>query len=188
MDFKALLSKFEGRISRAEYWQAVIEASIHCLVFLLIFKAGLKLAEVAVLAVFKNPLPFDASFGNALLLYAGWNVEFLAAITIKRLHDRNKSGWWTVALFIALLLLHRPSDWLDNPTLAVLADALGFSLGAWCFIELLCLGGTSGPNRFGPDPLAPRKSRLNWVQHSEIELMPHSAGPPPAWLVKRDHE
>jgi uncharacterized membrane protein YhaH (DUF805 family) len=188
MDFKWLLPKFEGRISRAEYCQAIIETSIHCLVFLLIFKAGLKLVQVAFLAVFKNPLPFDGSFVDALALFAGWKLEFLAAIMIKRLHDRNKSGWWLVPFLVAPLLLHRPSDWLDNPTLVLLVDGLAFSLGLWCFIELLCLSGTTGPNRFGPDPLAPSKTRPNWAQPSKIEPMPHSAGPPPAWLVKRDHE
>jgi uncharacterized membrane protein YhaH (DUF805 family) len=180
------LSGFRGRIDCAKYWHAVLETSISCLVFVTIFGAMLKLVHAGFLFVFKNPLswPFDATFRSALWLFAGWNLEFLAATTIKRLHDRNRSGWWIVPFFIAPILVLGPSDWLDNQTLVVLVDALGFSLGVWCFIELFCLGGTRGPNRFGSDPLASSKPRPNWVQPSKIEFRPHSAGPPPAWLVK----
>jgi uncharacterized membrane protein YhaH (DUF805 family) len=31
--------------------------------------------------------------------------------------------------------------------------ALGFAVLVWAFVELGCLRGTLGPNRFGPDPL-----------------------------------
>jgi len=48
---------------------------------------------------------------------------------VKRYHDRDKSGWWILILFIPLV---------------------GF---IWFLIELGCLPGTPGPNRFGPDPL-----------------------------------
>jgi len=51
------------------------------------------------------------------------------AIAIKRYHDRDKSGWWILILFIPLV---------------------GF---IWFLIELGCLPGTPGPNRYGPDPL-----------------------------------
>ena len=186
MDFKRLLSEFEDRINRANYWHAIYYTAVSCVVFLLIFKAGLKLIQIAFLAVFRNPLPFDPGFSDALWLFAGWNSASLAVITIKRLHDRNKSGWWMVPFFLAPLVLLGPSDWLANPTLARLSEALGYGLGAWCFIELLCLSGTRGPNRFGPDPLAPRKTK--WVERREIDRMPPSAGPLPAWLVRRDHE
>lgn len=185
VDFKSLMSKSQGRIDRASYWHALLETLIYCVFFLPIFGAGLKLAQVAFLAVSGNPLPFDLSFKEALLLFAGWNIESVAGVTIKRLHDRDKSGWWIVPFIIAPFLLFRPSGWIDGATLALLVDVLGVSLGLWCLVEL-CLGGTTGPNRFGPDPVAPRKT--NWVERSEIEFTPASAGPPPEWLIKRDHE
>ena len=187
MDFKWSLLESEGRIDCATCWHGVLETLISSLVFLLIFGAGLKLVDVVFLAVFKNPLslPFDASFRNALLLFVGWNFESLAEITVKRLHDRNKSGWWIVPFFMAPLLLLRPSDWLDNPTLAHLVDALAFGLSVWCLVEL-CLSGTRGPNRFGPAPVTPRKT--TWVERRKDETMPDIAGPPPAWLVKPDHD
>ena len=51
------------------------------------------------------------------------------AIAIRRLHDRDYSGWWYLLVFIPLI------GWLI--------------LFIW-----FCLKGTDGPNRFGPDPLA----------------------------------
>jgi len=185
MDFKRLLAKFEGRINGTEYWRAILETAVSCVFFLLIFKTGLKLLQAAYLAISGNPLPFDPGFSDALLLFAVWNAEFVASITIKRLHDRDKSGWWIVPFVVAPVLLHRPSDWLDNPTLALVVHTVGIGLGAWCLVEF-CLGGTRGPNRFGPDPVAPRKT--TWVERSKIEPMPDIAGPPPAWLVKRNNE
>jgi Protein of unknown function (DUF805) len=113
---------------------------------------------------------------------------------IKRLHDRDKSGWWFAPFFIAPGLLERLADWLDNPPLALLVSALSFGLSIWCFVELFCLRGIKGPNRFGSDPLAPVapvapvETRPRWNQQSELEFVPHSAGPSPGAHVKRGHE
>ncbi len=67
---------------------------------------------------------------NLLLRLLMFPLPFLAIIVqIKRWHDRDKSGWW---VFIALL-----------PVLGVL----------WMLIECGFTKGTTGQNRFGPDPL-----------------------------------
>ena len=50
-------------------------------------------------------------------------------IGIKRCHDRDRSGWFQLIALIPLIG------------------------GIWLFVELGCLRGTVGPNRFGPDPL-----------------------------------
>ena len=44
------------------------------------------------------------------------------------------------------------------------------------------LKGSRKTNRFGPDPLcaAGSDTRSRWDQQSEIEMVPHKAGPPPA--------
>lgn len=57
------------------------------------------------------------------LLYASVNIG------IKRFHDRDKSGWWVLIAFVPLI------GWI------------------WYIIECGFLPGTSGPNRYGPDPL-----------------------------------
>jgi uncharacterized membrane protein YhaH (DUF805 family) len=50
-------------------------------------------------------------------------------VQIRRWHDRDKSGWWV---------------------LINLVPCIGF---VWVLVELGCLPGTTGENRFGPDPL-----------------------------------
>ena len=196
----AFMFGFEGRINRAKYWYAFFASMIFCLVFLGvlaavlggIFGVGVKSIDVQPLGIFSDPpsLPFGAHFSGAgpappvsLLFYALGTpiavagIWFLAATTLKRLHDRNKRGWWIVLLFLAPSLLNRLWDWLDDPTLALLVSALAFGLNVWCFVELFCLRGTKGPNRFGADPLAPVDTRPGWEQQSELEFVPHSAGP-----------
>jgi uncharacterized membrane protein YhaH (DUF805 family) len=208
----AFLFSFEGRINRAKYWYAAFASSISCLVFLgivaaaigSIFAVGVKSVDLD-LDVFRHPLslPFRASFSNGgatstavlsfyaigtpIFVVAAW---FLAATTVKRLHDRDKSGWWIVPFYIAPPWLQRLWDWLDNPALALLVSALAFGLSVWCFVELFCLSGAKAPNRFGPDPLAPvaTATASRWDQSSELEFVPHSAGPLPGPHVMRGHE
>jgi uncharacterized membrane protein YhaH (DUF805 family) len=208
----AFLFSFGGRINRAKYWYAVFASSISCLVFMGIvaaaisgiFGAGVKSVDVD-FDVFRHPLslPFHASFSNAgpnsaaaLLFYAIGtpifvvSIWFLAATTVKRLHDRNKGGWWIVPFFVAPPLLQRLWDWLDNSDLALLVSALALGLSVWCLVELFCLSGAKAPNRFGPDPLAPiaTGTASRWDQSSELEFVPHSAGPSPGPHGMREHE
>jgi uncharacterized membrane protein YhaH (DUF805 family) len=57
-------------------------------------------------------------------------------IQIKRWHDRGKSGWWILINLIPIV-------------------------GAfWTLIECGFLKGTTGSNRFGPDPLAAKPAAL----------------------------
>ncbi len=47
----------------------------------------------------------------------------------KRLHDRDRSGWFQLVMLIPMV------GWI------------------WVFVEITWLRGTRGPNRYGPDPL-----------------------------------
>ena len=205
------LFSFQGRINRARYWYAVFASMISCLVFLFllavalgaIFGAGVKSVDLNTFGVFGDSpsLPFRADFNGAgpaspvsLLFYAlgapifVGALWFLAATTVKRLHDRGKSGWWIVPFFVVPNLLGKIEDglavsWLANFLVLVMAV-----LSFWAFVEMLCVRGTSGPNRFGSDPLAPPApvdTRPRWDQQSEVEFVPHSAGPSPGAHVKR---
>jgi uncharacterized membrane protein YhaH (DUF805 family) len=146
---------------------------------------------------------FSASFSNAgpastttlisVLFYAGGtpifvvSMWFLAATTIKRLHDRDKSGWWIVPFIVMPNLLSKIGDRFDDSNAAVFLVLVALVLNFWGFVELLFLKGTRRPNRFGPDPLA-RDTRPRWAQQSELEFVPHSAGPLAGAHVKRSHD
>ena len=52
----------------------------------------------------------------------------LMAVSIKRWHDRDRSGWWVLIVLVPVV------GWI------------------WALIDNGFLRGTAGPNRFGPEP------------------------------------
>jgi uncharacterized membrane protein YhaH (DUF805 family) len=91
----------QGKISRSTYWQTSIINLFTLLVIvggdIAIYKGleGLPTVTEGVLRMI-----FLVSF--ILALPAFW---FLIAITVKRLHDRNRSGWFTLVAFTGVGLL-----------------------------------------------------------------------------------
>ena len=194
MDWNWFLLSFEGRINRAKVWLAAFIWFATVFSFMTIFLwviAGILRASGndAHFVSSKTMHPAFYLLGFPLLVIFVW---LFVATVIKRLHDRAKSGWWFAPFFFAPGLLDKLSDWLDNRPLALLVSALSFGLSVWCFIELFCLRGTRGPNRFGLDPLTPVEisapAAPRWDQQSELEFVPHSAGPSPGPHVKRGHD
>jgi uncharacterized membrane protein YhaH (DUF805 family) len=108
-----------------------------------------------------------------------------AAVSIKRLHDRNKSGWWMLPFVVAPALYRDFGDRLGDSDLAAPVGLAVFIFFIWGFVEMGFLSGTRGSNRFGPDPLAPAETGPRWSQQDELEFVPHRAGPSPWSHVKR---
>ena len=119
---------FRGRASRAEYWWFVV--------------FGVSVNVAAAVAGIR-PLSYLVT---ALL------VVPQMAVTVRRLHDTDRSGWW--------LLLSAP-NWLDF-ILEDQADSVGwfggfgfFLVGAIASLVLfwfMVQKGDAGENRYGPDP------------------------------------
>ena len=105
-------TNFHARATRSEYWFWTLFVILVSIV-----------ANVIDLMVFSStgfaPLSIILTLG---LLIPG------IAVSIRRLHDRDKSGWWLLLIFIPLV-------------------------GAIILLVWYCTRGTMGPNRFGPDPL-----------------------------------
>jgi hypothetical protein len=91
-------------------------------------------------------------------------------------HARSQQERLVVLFLLASSLLNKLLDWLDDPNLALCVSALAIGVNVSCFVEMFCLRGTKGPNRFGADPLAPVDTRPGWEQQSELEFVPHNAG------------
>jgi uncharacterized membrane protein YhaH (DUF805 family) len=80
------------------------------------------------------------------------------AIVVKRLHDRDRSGWWVI-LFVygpwlagyVVQAFVQPRQ--DLHSLWIAYNVVQTGILMWAFVELGCLQGTRGPNRFGADPL-----------------------------------
>ncbi len=105
-----LYLSFRGRISRRTFWRGVVWLLLMTLLLNALFGiAGMTAEEADGLA-------------NGLLLWPA------LAVSIKRWHDRNRSGWWVLVNLIPLI------GWL------------------WVLIENGALRGTPGPNDHGPAP------------------------------------
>jgi uncharacterized membrane protein YhaH (DUF805 family) len=78
------------------------------------------------------------------------------ATSVKRLHDRDRSGWWLVLFFGIPHLYSQFADDLGDSYAAIAIGLAAIVLYIWGLIELLFLKGTHKSNRFGPDPLLAR--------------------------------
>ena len=104
---------FNGRASRSEYWWWFLFAFLISIAANIVDRSlGGGMSTVGLLG---------GIVALALLLP---NI----AIGIRRLHDRDKSGWWLLLIFIPLV-------------------------GAIILIIWFVMRGTPGPNRFGEDPV-----------------------------------
>ena len=129
---KKLLFTASGRINRATFWKGFL------LVIAVTLVAGAALFGYAS-AVQPTPTGDEgihlegaaaAPFVIGIFLLIAFNIVAGLCLAIKRLHDRNKSGWWMLIQFIPLIG------------------------SIWYFIEVGFLAGTQGDNRFGADPLS----------------------------------
>ena len=123
---------FKGRASRSEFWWFML--FIMAINLLLSYTAPLLPANAAL----------SATLIVSLLLFPP-NL----GVTVRRLHDRNLKGWWLLlpcAPFI-YWVLSGGYESPQNPLLSVLSLIL-----ALCYLVILCLPGTDGPNRFGEQP------------------------------------
>jgi uncharacterized membrane protein YhaH (DUF805 family) len=194
MDLRSFLFSYDGRSNRFKYWMALIFtfASLLCVIILvtLLFGSGPGKSNFALgeLVQISGRPAGDALSWALTILMSGFVTWTLSAAAIKRLHDRNKSGWWIVPLLIAPILLGKISDRLDAPAMATVVDLTYLALCLWGFIELGFRKGTVGPNRFGADPLAPVDTRPGWDQSTELEMVPYSAGPSPRTHGMRGHD
>lgn len=114
---------FKGRASRSEFWWFA------CFCFLtemaVIFLDAILPAIFAVILSIATPL---------LLLPAH------AGVAVRRFHDRNLSGWWVLACWLASPLLMT-----GRLSLASLAISIAY-------VVVACLPGQFLPNKYGPPP------------------------------------
>ena len=112
---------FSGRASRSEYWWAYLFQSIIGFVAGIVLSVLMILAIVAVIAAHPEvhtPMTDAQSGATALTItveafIAAFAVTFIGlavitlptllpsiAVTVRRLHDTNRSGWWCLLSFV----------------------------------------------------------------------------------------
>jgi uncharacterized membrane protein YhaH (DUF805 family) len=126
---------FSGRSARTEYWLFQLLNFIVWMIAIGVLFSGLDFSlglEEALAAAVGG-----ASFIVGVTIIVFWLLVGLVpglAVTVRRLHDRNMSGWWYPGL-----------------TLLGMLPFVGW-VASIAFFVVLCLDGTAGENRFGEDP------------------------------------
>lgn len=136
---------FRGRANRQRYWLTV-------------------LATYALLLIVLLP--------SMIIPVVGWVIGGLAllaalwvavATAIRRLHDRGKSAWWLIPMYVPLVLLSllaTAAQGGGEPEAGAGFSVLSMPFSLWILIELGFLRGSRGENKFGPDPLAPAPAEV----------------------------
>lgn len=105
---------FDGRAQRKEYWLFVLFNLIVSIVLTIVDRlTGTYSADYGMGAL-------GAVYALAVLLPG-------IGVSVRRLHDTDRSGWWLLIVFIPIL-------------------------GALVLLVFMILDGTPGTNRFGPNP------------------------------------
>jgi uncharacterized membrane protein YhaH (DUF805 family) len=150
------LFSFAGRANRAKYWLISLVATAYVITttFVVIFAVKEQVPRPTIVA-----LSLIWAIGILLLMWP------FIAVGVKRLHDRNKSGWWLLLFsptpgilqVFARTTMQGP---LHYSTTGLVALFVATGISIWGFVELGCLRGTVGQNRFGPDPLGTPVERM----------------------------
>jgi uncharacterized membrane protein YhaH (DUF805 family) len=138
---------FKGRSRRKEYWSFVLLGAIVYFVLLALMMAGgFSLAAMSnpetAASTLASPGPLFYVGAGLLGIFGLATIIPGIAVIIRRLHDRDMSGWWYLGVIVASLI----------PIVGMLAGI--------AFLVLMFLPGTSGPNRFGPDPKDPASAAV----------------------------
>lgn len=167
MGLISLLFSFNGRIKRSQYWLgAMAVGAANSMLTFWTASASFSAAQT------KDPgAQLSAVLSqSALLLPLSIAVTWAAlAIQVKRFHDRGQSGWWTVLPLVPIVFMIMDvitavsENWpierlfaaLGMPLLALIVICIGF------FINLGCLPGTDGPNKYDNPTGSPPSARTD---------------------------
>lgn len=105
---------FQGRAQRAEYWYFVL---FYVVVYTVLGFLDGSLSRPA----------DEPSWGLLSGVFALATLVPSIAVSVRRLHDTNRSGWWMLVMFVPLI-------------------------GQLVMLIFMVLDGTPGDNRFGPNP------------------------------------
>lgn len=100
---------FEGRARRMEYWMFVL-INFFITIGIGLLQSLLGMGEI-----------LTTVYGLAILIP-------MIAVSVRRLHDSGRTGWWILLYFIPVL-------------------------GTLILIIFFCFQGDAGDNEYGPDPL-----------------------------------
>ncbi len=117
---------------------------------------------IAIVAVFSSIVLFKVAVAEWAWVVFPLTAAVLAlanlSATVRRLHDRNHSGYWLLAFGLLPLIAAAgiySSGFLREPFSGWAffgGFGIAMALGLWASVEIDFLPGTPGPNRYGPPP------------------------------------
>lgn len=116
-------AEFSGRSRRKEYWMFVL------FMVLVYFALAVVLTVLGLSGDTEGSL-FGAGGGVMLIILLLFGLAVIIpsiAVQVRRFHDQDKSGWFVLLNLIPYI-------------------------GGIIVLVFMCLEGTKGPNRYGPDP------------------------------------
>lgn len=143
MSMTQLLFSFQGRLNRKPF--LITNIAIGVIAIPLILLALGMAGELGPVMAGEPSTLFNLACAIPTILFG-------LAIGAKRLHDRDKSAWWLVVLYAIPQILSAASNWMDGVGFFIMS-LINMAIITWAFVELVCLRGTPGSNRYGLDPL-----------------------------------
>lgn len=139
MDFKTAINtclklkytNFSDRASRSEYWWFILFNAVVSFIGNIV---GTVLALIASSMTSSATVIIGVAYIPILIVLLILIVPGIA-VTIRRVHDLDLSGWWVLGMYIAACI----------PLVNIVALIVA--------IIFLCKPGTVGTNRFGPNPI-----------------------------------
>jgi uncharacterized membrane protein YhaH (DUF805 family) len=116
-------ANFQGRATRKEYWMFLL--------FNILFAVAAMIVDNMLGSVFTIGSGYDEvslGYGWVYLIYGLVLLMPSWAVTVRRLHDTDRTGWWILFMIIPLI-------------------------GVIVFTIFLCTDSTQGNNKYGPQPV-----------------------------------
>jgi uncharacterized membrane protein YhaH (DUF805 family) len=134
---------FSGRLGRARFWLV-------------------SLANLMLLVLMMAPAMAQGTTTTFAILALGAAVIIPSALSagVRRLHDRDRTGWWVLAFYGTPTAIAAIGGQSGHPNLLGLFSLVSVALSIWGLVWLGLLRGTKGPNRFGADPVERTAGRL----------------------------
>jgi uncharacterized membrane protein YhaH (DUF805 family) len=159
-----LLFSFKGRLQRLYFWLTSLVVGVVTSMVSSTMESVAQSFGFGFIDPDTNAFEPSVPLGVLLSVVGVLNLWINYALAAKRLHDRNRSGWWLLAPTVTLLIaiafafvtLSLPEGHREpSNTIGIIFVFATVALGLWLALEIGFLRGTPGPNLFGPDPLAP---------------------------------
>lgn len=140
--YSSMLFSFDGRTNRAPFWLIPL----------------MLLVPIIVISMILSLIGLQLILWPLLLLLAIPLLILSIAVTVRRLHDRGKSGHWAWIYLALPGVLGGVGGATGGGNSFTIFDAISFAITLAYLIDCGFLRGTAGPNDYGPDPIGGSQS------------------------------